>query len=152
MQYVVVAVGKQLTGGLREIAEDYQKRLQSTSPIEWQLLPASQQSGDQARAEESANILKKLKPSDVVVLLDERGVELDNPGLAARLTKLAGMQGRLVFVIGGAFGVDQAVRDRAQLVWSLSALVFPHQLIRVMLLEQLYRTQAVISGHPYHHV
>ena len=77
---------------------------------------------------------------------------MTNNTLLATFEKHAGNQGRLVFVIGGAFGVDDSVRAKAHVIWSLSALVFPHQLVRVMLMEQLYRTIQLQANHPYHHI
>lgn len=84
-------------------------------------------------------------------MLDERGKQLTNQEFASTFERLVGAHGRLVVVIGGAFGVNDVLRNRASFVWSFSSLVFPHQLIRVMLLEQLYRTYMVLANHPYHH-
>jgi 23S rRNA (pseudouridine1915-N3)-methyltransferase len=83
-------------------------------------------------------------------LLDERGENLTSPELASILTQK--MQDRnVVFVIGGSFGVSEVVRARADLVWSLSRLVFPHQLVRLILTEQIYRAQTIANGQNYHH-
>ncbi len=154
MQIYIIAVGKELTGPYKQLADEYQKRLAPSAQIAWQLLPAqsSNQSPELHRSQESVAILGCLKSSDSVVLLDERGAQESNEQFAQRFNRLAGQRGRLVFIIGGAFGVSDEVRQRADYTWSLSKLVFPHKLVRVLLLEQLYRTQMVLRGHPYHHV
>ena len=119
--------------------------------VKWVLLPHSSLDGDRARQEESERILTKLPDGAQVVLLDERGLEMDSPAVAQYL-ETAFVQGKqMVFVIGGAYGVTEALRARAALVWSLSPLVFPHQLVRLILTEQLYRAQQIQAGAAYHH-
>ncbi len=153
MKIRIIAVGKQLDAPLASVQQDFQKRLLPQVQIEWQLIsPSSLDTPDMCRDAESVKISAKFKDTDTVVLLDERGQMTDNQTFAKLYEGWAGQQGQLVFVIGGAFGVNQALRTRAQYVWSLSPLVFPHQLIRVLLVEQLYRTTAILAGHPYHHV
>jgi 23S rRNA (pseudouridine1915-N3)-methyltransferase len=105
--------------------------------------------GDSARAEESERLLKRLKQDDFVILLDERGNNLSSPELAALLQGRGDHQ--VVIIIGGAFGVTPELRERADVVWSLSRLVFPHQLVRLILAEQLYRAQEITRGGQYHH-
>ena len=119
--------------------------------LQWKLLPASQYSSDAARREESQQILRVLSPQAYVVLLDERGTMLDSPALSRSLHQPMAQGKSLVLIIGGAYGVTEAVMERANLVWSLSRLVFPHQLVRLILAEQLYRAQQIAAGHPYHH-
>ena len=93
----------------------------------------------------------ELGAHDYVILLDEIGDELDSPGFA-RLVDTAFTNARpVVLVIGGAYGVDDRIRQRADAVWSLSPLVFPHQLVRLILIEQLYPAQQITAGYPYHH-
>ena len=152
MQVLIIAVGKESSAELAKLQATYEQRLQTLATITWKLLPASRAAeADQVRTQDSERILGCLKANDAVVLLDERGEQQTNEQFAATFNRLAGAQGRLVFVIGGAFGVTDEMRSRAQFVWSFSKLVFPHQLIRVMLLEQIYRTFMVQKGHPYHH-
>ena len=153
MQILIMAVGKDTPIELRAIQQDYERRLQPQASITWKLLPASRAlEPDQIRIQESHLIYEVIKDNDTVVLLDERGIQQTNEAFAQTFEQLAGKHGRLVIVIGGAFGVDDSLRDRADFVWSFSKLVFPHQLMRIMLLEQLYRTFAVQNNHPYHHV
>ncbi len=113
--------------------------------------PHSQREGDAAREEESDRILKALKPQDFVVLLDERGSSLTSPQLAAALQKQFDTGKNVVMIIGGAYGVSAELQKRADLVWSLSGLVFPHQLVRLIIAEQIYRAQEISAGRPYHH-
>ena len=86
------------------------------------------------------------------MLLDERGQNVDSPALASRLQGAFDSSKQVAVIIGGAYGVDDRVRQRADFVWSLSKLVFPHQLVRLILAEQLYRAQEIAGGRPYHHV
>jgi 23S rRNA (pseudouridine1915-N3)-methyltransferase len=146
-----LAVGKKHESWISEGIERYQKRVRAPYMAEWVLIPHSSLQGDSARQEESERILSKLKPSDYVILLDERGMALSSPQLAALLDAQLTHSASIVFIIGGAFGVDQTVHDRAQKVWSLSPLVFPHQLVRLILSEQLYRVQQINTGGKYHH-
>ncbi len=147
----ILAVGKKHESWVSEGIERYQKRLKKPFNVEWVLLPHSSQEGLGARQDESKHILSRLDASAYVVLLDERGKMLDSPTLARLLQAPLEASQPVVVVIGGAYGVDQLVRDRAQVVWSLSPLVFPHQLVRLILTEQLYRAQEIIANGPYHH-
>jgi 23S rRNA (pseudouridine1915-N3)-methyltransferase len=86
-----------------------------------------------------------------VVLLDETGKLYDSPALSGLLVSAFGRDAHLTIIIGGAYGTSEEVQARAQVVWSLSPLVFPHQLVRLLLIEQLYRAQEIAAGHSYHH-
>jgi 23S rRNA (pseudouridine1915-N3)-methyltransferase len=115
------------------------------------LLPHSSFDGDRARQEESERILLRIKDGEYVVLLDERGENITSPALSARISDAQMEARRIVVVIGGAYGVDERVHARANFIWSLSKLVFPHQLVRLILAEQLYRAQEIARGGGYHH-
>lgn len=143
----IIAVGKKHDRELAAAIASYEKRLRSPFNVEWLIIPSSPGVADSARQDESTRILERLGPTDRVILLDERGEQLSSPELSAQL---AGQNASII--IGGAYGVNDAVRTRANLVVSLSKMVFPHQLVRLILIEQLYRAQAIDSGHPYHHV
>ena len=151
MPLSILTVGKKHESWVAEGIERYQKRLRAPYLLEWILLPHSSLDGDRARQEESERILSRLKHDDYVILLDERGVALDSPALSNLLEEPLSRSVSVVLVIGGAFGVGQSVHERAQKVWSLSPLVFPHQLVRLILVEQLYRAQQIASGGSYHH-
>lgn len=101
---------------------------------------------------EEALVLKTLKPAHHLILLDERGRMADSPAWAQHFQQCMN-EGKktVVLLIGGAFGVTDEVRSRAAQVWSLSKLVFPHQLVRLVLAEQVYRAYSILAGSPYHH-
>lgn len=148
---IIVAVGSRHDSGLADRIADYEKRLSRSFNIRWQLIPYSQQSGDVARRTESDAIRSKLKNEDIVVLLDERGTELTSEAFAGKLEQWSLSGKRLIMIIGGAYGVDAALRQQADFTWSLSKLVFPHQIVRLLLIEQIYRATTISAGHPYHH-
>ena len=104
----------------------------------------------QARTLEGERTLAKLKRTEQVVLLDERGTQLTSPALAERLSGWQRDSRDLTFIIGGPDGVSEACRKRAEFVWSLSRLTLPHGLARVLFAEQLYRAWSLQTGHPYH--
>lgn len=147
----ILAVGKKHESWVAEGIGRYEKRLRKPWQVQWQLLPHSSQQEEQARTEESTRILGKLQDTEFVVLLDERGKMLSSPKLAQTLEQQLQRRNATV-IIGGAYGVDERVRQRADLVWSLSYLVFPHQLVRLILVEQIYRAGEIAAGRPYHHV
>ncbi|HCR55828.1 TPA: 50S rRNA methyltransferase [Candidatus Saccharibacteria bacterium] len=147
----ILAVGKKHDDWVLSGLERYEKRLKAPYNVEWVLLPHSSREGVEAREEESGRILKQIKPNDFVVLLDETGKQLTSPALSNLCEARFVLAEQLVFVIGGAYGVDNLLQQRANLVWSLSDLVFPHQLVRLILIEQLYRAQQIARGNGYHH-
>lgn len=151
MPLKVLTVGKKHESWVAEGIERYQKRLRAPFSIEWVLLPHSSLEGDRARQEESERILSRLGTDDYVVLLDERGKALDSPGLSSLLSDQLHTSRTIVVIIGGAYGVDSTVHERAQFIWSLSPLVFPHQLVRLILTEQIYRAEQISLGGSYHH-
>ncbi|HKO79808.1 MAG TPA: 23S rRNA (pseudouridine(1915)-N(3))-methyltransferase RlmH, partial [Chitinophagaceae bacterium] len=97
-------------------------------------------------------ILQWLNKDDYLVVLDERGKQLSSEGLAEFIQARANESTKkLIFLIGGAFGVDEAILKRADYKWSLSHLVFPHQLVRLILAEQVYRACTILKNEKYHH-
>jgi len=98
-------------------------------------------------------VLKRLQPQHYLVLLDERGKMLDSIEWSVQFQQLMNTGTKtLVILIGGAFGVTDIVREKAKQTWSLSKLVFPHQLVRLMVAEQVYRTFSILNNSPYHHI
>lgn len=152
MAITVIAIGKKHESWVEEGVARYQKRLRPPFNVEWVLLPHSSLEGVRARQEESERILSRTKPDDVVVLLDERGDAMDSPALSGYLDEQFSRRASIVVVIGGAYGVDETVQARANRVVSLSKMVFPHQLVRLILVEQVYRAQQIALGGNYHHV
>ncbi|WP_313816212.1 23S rRNA (pseudouridine(1915)-N(3))-methyltransferase RlmH [Citricoccus sp.] len=152
MSVKVLAIGKKHESWVSGGIDRYAKRLKKPFDVTWQLLPHSSREGDAAREEESARILAKVGERDHLMLLDERGTHLDSPGLSRHLQGRFDAGQAVTLVIGGAYGVDSSVHTRANTIWSLSPLVFPHQLVRLIVAEQLYRAQEIAGGRPYHHV
>ncbi len=147
----VVAIGKKHESWVSEGIERYQKRLKRAYSVEWVLLPHSAREGHAARVEESERILARVKPEEFVVLLDERGKIFDSPALSRLVLGPLESSQTVVFIIGGAYGVDRTILSSVDAIWSLSRLVFPHQLVRLILAEQVYRAQEIAAGNPYHH-
>lgn len=151
MKITIIAIGKKHSRELEPLIAGYQKRLKKPFDLDWLFLPHSNLAGDLARGEESQRILARLASQDFVILLDERGKNLSSPELAQIFQRNFTISRRIVLIIGGAFGVSDELRARADLVWSLSRLVFPHQIVRLILIEQLYRAQEILAGGKYHH-
>ena len=158
MKITVHAVGRMKSGPERELADRYFERFSKSGPavgLEFSGIvetPESRgQSADERRREEAQKLQAQLQAGTVLVLLDERGKSLSSEDLASRIGQLRD-SGRktLIVAIGGADGHDKTLRDQADLVLSFGALTWPHQLVRVMLGEQLYRVSTILAGHPYH--
>ena len=147
----ILAVGKRHESWVQPGVERYEKRLKKPFDVEWILLPHSAREGNVARQEESEKLLERIDQRDFVLLCDERGKQLDSPALSKILQASINAARRIVIVIGGAYGVSEQLQSRADFVLSFSPLVFPHQLVRLMLVEQVYRAQEIAAGRPYHH-
>ena len=151
MSLHILAVGKKHEAWVLEGIDRYQKRLKAPFISEWVLMAHSSFDGLSAREDESGRILSRLDAYDFIILLDERGKELNSPAFAEVLKGQLDHSRKVLVIIGGAFGVNDELRQRADVVWSLSPLVFPHQLVRLILIEQLYRAQQITLGGSYHH-
>ncbi len=146
MKILIISPGKKHDQTVADGVAEYQTRLEKRFSVEW-AFPSSD-----TKEEEGKSIRKQLKDEDFVILLDERGKDLDTPTFSRALQHhMETGTKRLVFVIGGAFGVEAAVKERADMVFKLSSLVFPHMLVRLLLIEQLYRAVSIIDGGKYHH-
>ncbi|NLI92918.1 MAG: 23S rRNA (pseudouridine(1915)-N(3))-methyltransferase RlmH [Peptococcaceae bacterium] len=158
LQIKIIAVGKIKENYLREGIKEYSKRLGAYIRLEIQEVDdepcpekASPAEEEKIRQKEGEKLLKLISKQDYVILLDLKGKELSSPALAEMLEELAlSGQSSIVFVIGGSLGTDQALSARANFKWSFSKLTFPHQLIRMVLLEQIYRACKINKGEPYH--
>ena len=158
MHITLITVGKLKEKYLREGINEYLKRLQAYAKVdiieladEKEPYNASAAEELQIKAKEGERIKAKIKPDDYVIALAIEGAMLDSPGLAKKIDSLA-TQGHsdLTFIIGGSLGLDESVLKRADFKLSFSALTFPHQLMRLILLEQIYRSFRIIKGEPYH--
>ena len=147
----ILAIGKKHESWISPGLERYEKRLKAPWNLQWILLPHSSLEGDRARQEESERLLSRIDTTDFVLLLDEHGKSLDSPAFSAIFERLQVQSKRIVVVIGGAYGVNDELMKRANATVSLSAMVFPHQLVRLLLAEQVYRAQSIAAGSRYHH-
>lgn len=148
-----MVVGRTERGFVEEGLREYLGRCERMAAVEVAVLPeeAAGTPGHRQRAE-GERILAALKPGERLIALDERGELLASPAFAARLGAWRDGGGRrLAFAIGGAYGHSEQVRARADLLLSLSPMTFPHQLVRVLFAEQLYRALMILHGRPYHH-
>jgi 23S rRNA (pseudouridine1915-N3)-methyltransferase len=154
MRLRVIAVGTRMSAWVDAAFDDYSRRLRGADAIELVEIPVvrrvRERDATSAVKREAERILAVLQPRDYVVVLDERGRSFTTLQLSAWLAERRAHGEPLSFIIGGPDGVGAAVSARAQLRWSLSALTFPHALVRVLLVEQLYRASTVLAGHPYH--
>lgn len=143
----IIAIGKKHDLNLAAAIKDYEKRLKAPFDIIWNILPSSHKTGAIARQDESSKILSSLDPNEYVILMDEDGQMVDNEQFANAI-----LNSNTTVIIGGAYGVDERLKQRANRIMSLSKMVFPHQLMRLILIEQIYRSMTIINGHPYHHI
>jgi 23S rRNA (pseudouridine1915-N3)-methyltransferase len=148
MRVTVVAVGRAQDEHLNALWDRYAARLNPSPTL--RLVEDKRRTAPGALKREAALILAAIPDGATVVALDARGKALDSVGLARQLGRWRSDARELVFVIGGADGLDDTVTARAGLVLSLGPMTWPHQLARVMLAEQLYRADTILSGHPYH--
>ncbi len=148
MRCLVLAVGRCRDRPILELVERYRARL--PWPLELAEVEAATADPQRRRSEEGRALLGRLARDDVLVALDERGETLGSLDFARRLGRWREEGRRVVFAIGGADGLDPAVTARADLVLALGRLTLPHELARLVLVEQLYRAHSILTGHPYH--
>ena len=152
MKISLWSIGKAHEGYVKSGIEDFTQRISRYYPVEWQLLPSPKNAANDLKRKEGEMILHMLQKEDYLVALDERGRQFTSESLAAFMqTRANDSCKRLVFLIGGAYGLDEAVLKRADHTWSLSQLVFPHQLVRLILSEQIYRACTILRNEKYHH-
>lgn len=145
MKLTIVSVGRDRSGLFEPAVQEYVGRIRKRHPVD---LVELKESGSSKR--EADAILAKVSPRDVLVCLDERGRMFSSPELAEQLGRWRDESRDVVFAIGGDEGHGPGVRERAQLSWSLSRLVLPHRLARVVVAEQVYRALTILAGEPYH--
>lgn len=148
----VALVGRSRCAWADAAVDDYAKRLKRHGKLEERVVKPEKFRGDvdAVRSAEGERLKKILSPREQLVALDERGERLDSHAFAAMLDAL-NLEGTVVFAIGGAYGLDAAVRQAAVRTVRLSDLVLNHEVARVVLYEQLYRAVAINAGIPYHH-
>lgn len=157
MKILLLSVSKAHESYIAEGVADFTKRLNKYFASEWKIIPPAKNAVSLTKEElkkaESKLILPVIQADDFLVLLDEKGKMFSSVALSEFIQHKAntGVK-RIVFLIGGAFGVDEEVRKRADYTWSLSLLVFPHMLVRLILSEQLYRACTILRNEKYHHI
>ncbi len=144
MRVRIVAVGTRMPEWVSQAYEDYTRRLRSSMRVDLEELPIGKN-----KAEEEKRFFERVG-DDYLVALDERGKSLTTLELAKWLAQRQQDGRNLSFLIGGPDGLGPEILKKAALRWSLSALTFPHAMVRVILAEQLYRAQSVLQNHPYH--
>lgn len=151
----MTVIGKTTEVYLREGIDKYAARIPRYVPFELRVLPdvrLKAPSADRQKEAEGDALLATLRPGDALILLDERGKEYTSRELAAFLDRrMSTLGGNLVLAIGGPYGFSRKVYDRADGMMSLSRMTFPHELVRLFLVEQLYRAMTILRGEPYHH-
>ncbi|WP_295721035.1 23S rRNA (pseudouridine(1915)-N(3))-methyltransferase RlmH [Mucilaginibacter sp.] len=156
MKITFLTVGKTEDAYLKEGIDKYVKRLKHYTKIEIveinELKNTKSLTAEQQKAKEAELILKKIAPLDHVILMDEKGTEYSSTQFAAYISKKElSSSATLVFVIGGPYGFDQSVYQRANDKIALSRMTFSHQMVRLFFVEQLYRAFTIMKGEPYHH-
>ena len=156
MTIKLLAIGKTDNKQLQLLVDDYQKRLGFYIKFEFEVIPDLKKvknlTEDQQKQKEGELILNRLKSSDVLILLDENGIQMDSIRFSLYLQKHmnSGIK-KLVFVIGGPYGFSKEVHKKAQGKLSLSKMTFSHQMVRLFFIEQLYRGFSILKNEPYHH-
>lgn len=133
---------------VQPLVAEYEKRLGRFVDLSWKLIPAS----DQEVREFKKELSGKQYIGKQYIVLDERGMDIKTADIAAFLeNSMNHSWSDIAFVIGGAYGLDDEIRKNAAAIWSFGKITLPHQLMRILVLEQLYRATTINSGHPYHH-
>lgn len=152
----ILAVGRIKEKSLQGLLEEYSKRLQSYHKISIEEVadyPTSEQEAEneKVRIQEGEKILSRIKEDEYVILLDLNGIQLDSVQFSKKIEEIQTYQSnKIVFIIGGSVGVSNAVKQRANYKLKLSEMTFPHQLARLILLEQIYRSYKIMKNEPYH--
>ncbi len=156
MTIKLLAIGKTDNQSLQTLIEDYQKRLNFYIKFNFEIIPDLKKvknlSEEQQKQKEGELIVNALLPTDILILLDENGKQFDSVGFSNYLQKHmnSGVK-QLVFVIGGPYGFSEDVYKKAHGKLSLSKMTFSHQMVRLFVIEQLYRGFTILKNEPYHH-
>jgi 23S rRNA (pseudouridine1915-N3)-methyltransferase len=156
MKIQLWSIGKPHEPYIKTGVEEFTHRISKYYPVSWTILPTPKNAGMLSemdlRKKEAETLLEWLQKEDFLVVLDEGGKEFSSSGLAQFIQARANDSCRsLVFLIGGAYGLDETILHKASHRWSLSKLTFPHQLVRLILAEQVYRACSILKNEKYHH-
>lgn len=157
MKLLFASIGKPHEAYIKQGVDDFTARVNKYFTAGWQIIPPPKNAAvlkdAELKKQEAKAVMQLLEKDDVLILLDERGRQFTSPEVAQLLQQQANESTkRLIFLIGGAFGVDEEVKKRANITWGLSKLVFPHMLVRLILAEQVYRACTILRNEKYHHV
>lgn len=157
MKLQLISIGKPHDADLKNSIEDFSARIKKYYPTEWLIIATPKNAAVLSEVDlkkaEAAIIAAHIQKEDFLVLLDETGYQLSSPELAIFIQQRGNEScKKIIFLIGGAFGVDNIIKQRANYIWSLSKLVFPHQIVRLILAEQVYRACSILRNEKYHHV
>jgi len=150
------SIGKNNEAYIKSGVEEFTARINKYFKTEWTIIPVPKNAGILSeidlKKKETEIILDWLSKDDYLIALDEKGKQLSSEGLANFIQARANQSIKnLIFLIGGAYGLDESVLKRANYIWSLSQLTFPHQLVRLILAEQVYRACSILKNEKYHH-
>ena len=150
------SIGKQHESNVKNAIDDFTNRVSKYYTCSWKIISPAKQTANtlvnEIKKQESEKILQLINKDDYLVLLDEKGKQFTSITLANFIEQRAVHSTKnLIFLIGGAFGVDDILLTKANYVWKLSDLVFPHQIVRLILAEQIYRACTIIKNEKYHH-
>ena len=156
MQIEIWSIGKENDSFINDGIKYFFQKTKPYCPVDLVVLQLPRKNAttdpDRTKQLEEELILKKLQPHHYLIILDERGKQLSSPQWAQQFQQCMNMGTKtLVLLIGGAFGTTDELRKQARQVWSLSNLVFPHQLVRLIVAEQVYRAFSILNNSPYHH-
>jgi 23S rRNA (pseudouridine1915-N3)-methyltransferase len=150
------SVGKNNEDYVKEGVELFTKRISHYFSIEWKIFPSAKNAEkwpvEELKKIEAASILKALQNGDILIGLDENGKQFSSIELAGYIQQKANESSKnIIFLIGGAYGIHESVLKKCDFKWSLSKLIFPHQLVRLVLAEQIYRACTIMRNEKYHH-
>ena len=154
MNIKIISVGKKNTLEVEDFVSEYEKRLRAEHTLSWLFVPGVAESpeDEKGKNEEAEKILKSVPQGAYTVLFDEKGKEYSSEEFSVFLKKLEDNSvGSIVFIIGGAFGVSASLKEKSKSIISLSKFTFPHMLVRMIVLEQIYRAVSIQKGSKYHH-
>jgi 23S rRNA (pseudouridine1915-N3)-methyltransferase len=152
MRIIIISFGKENDSLIRDAITDFTDRLSRWTPVEWTVLPASKDEGEKGRHDEAVALLRFIDESDTLVALDERGKKMNTQAFSTFFDRMmSGGEKKIIFTIGGSHGLHGDVLARADMTLSLSDMTLPHQLVRLVLIEQIYRAFSILKGSKYHH-
>lgn len=156
MKISLWTIGKENDSKVKGGIEEFTKRISKYFPVEWMIIPLPKNAGSLSETDlknrEAETAIQLLKKDDYLIALDERGKQFTSEGLAQIIQERATASTKhIVFLIGGAYGLDESILAKAKIKWSLSLLTFPHQLVRLILAEQVYRACTILRNEKYHH-